>query len=86
MQNIPSVDLLDFLSEDPVRKQKFVNEIGNAFEEIGFVALKGHFLDDSLVDELYGEIKSFFALPLDTQRSYEIPGLGGQRGYVSFGK
>lgn len=44
MQNIPSVDLRDFLSDDPARKQKFVNEIGSAFEDIGFVALKGHFL------------------------------------------
>jgi hypothetical protein len=41
MQNIPSVDLRDFLSDDPKRKQKFVNEIGS--EDIGFVALKGHF-------------------------------------------
>ena len=86
MQNIPSVDLRDFLSEDPSRKQKFVNEIGLAFEEIGFVALKGHFLDDDLVSELYGEIRNFFALPLETKYGYEIEGIGGQRGYVSFGK
>ncbi|MBC7525135.1 MAG: isopenicillin N synthase family oxygenase, partial [Flavobacterium sp.] len=51
MQNIRSVDLRDFLSDDPTRKQKFVNEIGKAFEDIGFVALKGHFLDDKLVSE-----------------------------------
>ena len=86
MQNIPSVDLRDFLSDEPTRKQKFVNEIGKAFEDIGFVALKGHFLNDALVTELYGEIRNFFALPLDTKYGYEIPGIGGQRGYVSFGK
>ena len=86
MQNIPSVDLRDFLSDDPKRKQKFVNEIGSAFENIGFVALKGHFLDDQLVDELYSEIRKFFALPVETKHNYEIPGIGGQRGYVSFGK
>jgi isopenicillin N synthase-like dioxygenase len=86
MQNIPSVDLRDFLSDDPVRKQKFVNEIGKAYEEIGFVALKGHFLDDALVDNLYEEVRKFFALPLETKHKYEIPGIGGQRGYVSFGK
>jgi isopenicillin N synthase-like dioxygenase len=85
MQNIPSVDLRDFLSDNPERKQKFVNEIGRAFEEIGFVALKGHFLNDQLVTELYGEIKNFFSLPLETKYSYQIPGIGGQRGYVSFG-
>jgi isopenicillin N synthase-like dioxygenase len=86
MNNIPSVDLSDFLSSDPKRKQKFVDEIGRAYEEIGFVSLKNHFLDDKLVDSLYKEVKDFFALPLDTKRKYEIEGLGGQRGYVSFGK
>lgn len=86
MTNIPSVDLADFLSEDTKRKQKFVDEIGKAYEEIGFVALKNHFLDDKLVDNLYKEVKDFFALPLETKRKYEIEGLGGQRGYVSFGK
>ena len=86
MQNIPSVDLRDFISGDPARKAKFVSEIGKAFEDIGFVALKGHFLDDRLVDELYEEIKSFFSLPSEVKHSYEIPGIGGQRGYVSFGK
>lgn len=86
MNNIPSVDLADFLSDDPNRKQKFVNEIGQAYEEIGFVSLKNHFLSDDLVDGLYKEVKSFFALPVETKKVYEIEGLGGQRGYVSFGK
>ena len=86
MKNIPSVDLRDFISDDPKRKQKFVDQIGKAFEDIGFVSLKGHFLNDKLVDELYGEIRNFFALPLETKYAYEIEGLGGQRGYVSFGK
>jgi hypothetical protein len=86
MQQIPSVDLRDFLSEDPARKQKFVNEIGKAYEDIGFVALKGHFLNDQLVEDLYAEVRNFFNLPLDNKTKYEIPGIGGQRGYVSFGK
>jgi len=86
MQNIPSVDLRDFLSDDLARKQKFVNEIGKAYEDIGFVALKGHFLDDQLVENLYSEVRNFFSLPLETKLKYEIPGIGGQRGYVSFGK
>jgi isopenicillin N synthase-like dioxygenase len=86
MQQIPSVNLRDFLSEDPARKQHFVNEIGKAYEEIGFVALKGHFLDDQLVANLYQEVRHFFELPLEVKENYEIPGIGGQRGYVSFGK
>ena len=80
MNKIPSVNLKDFLSEDPNKKKQFIKDIGKAYEEIGFVALKGHFLDDTLVDNLYKEIKNFFALPVETKRKYEIPGIGGQRG------
>ncbi|MDG1715493.1 2-oxoglutarate and iron-dependent oxygenase domain-containing protein [Lacinutrix sp.] len=86
MTSIPSVNLEDFLSEDPKRKQKFIDEIGKAYQDIGFVALKGHFLDEKLVERLYSEIKNFFAMSVDEKRKYEIPGIGGQRGYVSFGK
>ena len=86
MNSIPSVNLNDFISGDSKRKQMFVDNIGKAYEDIGFVALKGHFLGDSLVDNLYSEVKKFFDLPLETKQKYEIPGIGGQRGYVSFGK
>ncbi|MGO2358300.1 isopenicillin N synthase family dioxygenase [Mesonia sp.] len=86
MNNIPSVDLSDFLSKDSKRKEKFVNEIGKAYEEIGFVSLKNHFLNDDLVDELYKEVKAFFDLSIEEKEKYEIEGLGGQRGYISFGK
>ena len=86
MNKIPSVNLSDFLFNDKNKKQKFINEIGNAFENIGFVALKGHFLNDTLVADMYAEIKKFFELPDKTKEKYEIPGISGQRGYVSFGK
>lgn len=82
---IPSVNLQDFLSDDPKRKEKFVREIGTAYEEIGFVALKGHFLSNELIEHLYQSIRSFFALPLETKNKYKIEGIGGQRGYTSFG-
>jgi isopenicillin N synthase-like dioxygenase len=31
-------------------------------------------------------VRNFFNLPLENKAKYEIPGIGGQRGYVSFGK
>ena len=86
MNAIPSVDLTDFISGDSARKQRFVQEIGSAFEDIGFVALSGHFLSEELVRDLYREIKDFFNLPQEVKDNYEIEGIGGQRGYTSFGK
>ena len=86
MTNIPSVDLKLFLSEDSKEKQRFVNQIGSAYEEIGFVSLKNHFLDGQLMTDLYREVKAFFDLPDEIKTKYEREELAGQRGYVSFGK
>lgn len=86
MNAIPSVDLRDYLSKDPAKKEQFVKDLGSAFEEIGFVALSGHFLSEPLIESLYAEIKKFFALPQEVKDKYEIAGIGGQRGYTSFGK
>lgn len=86
MSAIPSVDLQEFVSENPKKKKKFITELGAAFENIGFVALSGHFLSDELVENLYIEIKKFFDLPQEVKDTYEIEGIGGQRGYTSFGK
>ena len=86
MKQIPSVDLGDFLSDDINKRNDFIENIGKAYEDIGFVALKGHFLDKDLVDELYNQVRDFFSLPDETKSKYEIQGLAGQRGYTSFGK
>ena len=86
MNKIPSLDLRDFLSEDPHRKADFIQLIGKAFQEIGFCAVKGHLLSDDLVERLYKQIKLFFDLPDEVKTKYEFPEYSGQRGYVSFGK
>ena len=86
MNKIPSLDLRDFLSEDPHRKAEFIQLIGKAFQEIGFCAVKGHLLSDDLVERLYKQIKLFFDLPDEVKAKYEFPEYSGQRGYVSFGK
>ena len=84
--SIPSVDLADFLSDDPVRKNQFVLALGSAYEEVGFVAVKNHGISDQLIEDLYRTVQQFFSLPLEHKRKYEIAGLAGQRGYTSFGK
>jgi len=83
---IPSLDLADFTSGDPARKKKFVKELGEAYHNIGFVAIRNHYLTDDLSDRLYKTIKKFFAQPDALKQKYEIPGLAGQRGYIGKGK
>ena len=85
-KNIPSIDLADFNSGNSQLKTQFINQLGKAYETIGFVAVKNHGLSDDLCTNLYSEVQGFFSLSEKEKRAYEIEGLGGQRGYVSFGK
>lgn len=85
-KNIPSVDLADFTEGNKETKAAFAKELGKAYEEIGFVAVKNHGLSDALCAELYAQVKGFFTLSKEEKEAYEIEGLAGQRGYVSFGK
>src|SRR5688572_9817254 len=84
--NIPVVDLSDFLSGDEHRKKQFVQQLGKAYEEVGFVAVKNHGIPDQLIADLYQYVEEFFALPGETKLKYEKPELAGQRGYTSFGR
>lgn len=83
---IPVVDLSDFTAGDQKLKESFVQQLGKAYEEVGFVAVKNHGIPDELIADLYQYVQEFFSLPSDKKRSYEIPELAGQRGYTSFGK
>ena len=83
---IQVVDLSDFLSNDEKRKTAFVQALGKAYEEVGFVAVKNHGIPNDLIADLYKYVQQFFSLPIDKKRHYEKPELAGQRGYTSFGK
>lgn len=83
---IPSLDLADFTSGDAERKAQFVKKLGEAYQNIGFIALRNHGLSDELTDKLYKATKEFFALPDEVKQKYENPELAGQRGYVGKGK
>lgn len=83
---IPSLDLADFTSGTPEQKQNFVKKLGEAYQNIGFVAIKNHGLSQDLQDRLYQSIKSFFALSDEIKSKYERPEIGYQRGYTGKGK
>jgi isopenicillin N synthase-like dioxygenase len=84
--NIPLVDLSQFINGSKEEKLQFVNELGKAFEEVGFVSVMNHGISSTLISDLYNAVEHFFKLPVESKHKYEIPGLAGQRGYTSFGK
>ena len=86
MKKIPSVDLSHFVIGSIEEKETFIKALGNAFETIGFVALKGHGLSRVMQQALYEQVSRFFSLPQASKNQYIMKGGGGQRGYTAFGK
>ena len=83
---IPIVDLTDYTNGSQSTKDSFIDAIGKAYEEFGFVSVKNHGIPDEVVDDYYRKVEAFFALVTDQKLKYEIKELAGQRGYTSFGR
>ncbi|MGM0580586.1 MAG: isopenicillin N synthase family dioxygenase [Bacteroidota bacterium] len=83
---IPSLNLEDFTNGTEETKAQFVKELGEAYNNIGFVAIKGHYLSDDLSQKLYAAVEKFFNLSTKQKKAYEKDELAGQRGYTSKGK
>lgn len=84
--SIPAVSLADYVEGDQQQRAQFVQQLGEAYATVGFVAVSDHGIDTDLVDDFYRLVEAFFALPEATKRKYEREDLNGQRGYTSFGR
>ena len=84
--NIPVVDLDQFRNGSKAERDAFVQQLGKAYEDVGFVAVQHHGIGDNLIQSLYETVQQFFSLPLEKKKRYQIEGLAGQRGYTSFGQ
>lgn len=84
--NIPRLDLDTYINGNAEQRKKFSDAIGKAFNETGFVTITNHGLSKQLIDKLYEQVKTLFALPETTKQKYEVPELAGQRGYTGKNK
>lgn len=83
---IPCLNLEDFTSGIPEKKWNFSQELGQAYQEIGFATIRNHSLNDELIEKLYSAVQKFFSLPDDIKLQYEKMEALGERGYVGKGK
>jgi isopenicillin N synthase-like dioxygenase len=63
----------------------FAAELGGSFEAFGFAVVTDHGIDPALIERSWALTRDFFALPVETKKTYHIAGGGGQRGYTPFG-
>ena len=83
--SIPVLNLQDYVSNDESRRNKFVQELGEALIDIGFFSLTGHGIDLDHIDKAYSVSEKFFALPAATKAKYENQDGPKQRGHIPFG-
>lgn len=86
LDKIPTLDLSSFTSKNPDTKAQFVEDLGRAFNNIGFVSIKNHGLTEELRHQLYSTVQAFFQQPDDIKKQYEFMELNGQRGYIGKGR
>jgi isopenicillin N synthase-like dioxygenase len=85
-QTIPVVELADYRSSLPERREHFIRSLGDALVTYGFVAVSSHGIDPVLVERAYQCMETLFSLPEDQKSPYEVRHVGRQRGYTPFGK
>lgn len=86
MRVIPKLDLSHFTNGTAEQKSAFIQLLGHAYEEIGFVAIRNHGVSEANLRALYANVEAFFGLPKETKLKYDDTAGGGQRGYTGFGK
>src|SRR5258707_4994146 len=75
---VPVIDISPFLTETTAGKQKVVEEVARACEEIGFLVISGHGIPTTLIREVNSIAKQFFDMSREQKKSYttKTPGMG----------
>ena len=60
IDQIPSLDLNDFINGNETDKKRFVEKLGEAYSQIGFVAIKNHYLKVETQTGLYASCRRLF--------------------------
>ena len=58
--NIPQLDLANFLKGDVLTRKQFIDDLGSAFENVGFVSIINHGISQTLIDSVYKDVELFF--------------------------
>ena len=84
-EQIPLIDLTPFRGRDVEGKQRVAAEVARACEEVGFLMVSGHGVDQGLIDDTLSQTWIFFDLPDEEKRHWISPAGDGRRGYLPVG-
>ncbi|HWG05579.1 MAG TPA: 2-oxoglutarate and iron-dependent oxygenase domain-containing protein, partial [Beijerinckiaceae bacterium] len=77
---IPIINLVKFSDADAAERARVVAEVRKALEEVGFLMIAGHGIDQSLIDRVTEASLAFFDRPEDEKLKF-ASSKPGARGY-----
>ncbi|MGV0027811.1 isopenicillin N synthase family dioxygenase [Phormidesmis priestleyi] len=80
---IPIIDLAPFVDGNQTDQHKVAQEIYQACHTIGFIYLKNHGVDPTLLEKTFAQSQQFFSLPLAIKQQLAWDDEVSNRGYLS---
>ncbi|MEC5385738.1 2-oxoglutarate and iron-dependent oxygenase domain-containing protein [Uliginosibacterium sp. H3] len=82
---VPVIDMTGFLHGNAADKADIARQFGAAFEQVGFAAIVGHGVPETLAQEMYAQASNFFARPFAEKVAHMPPEAAKGRGYLPLG-
>ncbi len=86
MLKVPNLSLKSYTHGSVLDQLEFVDELFTGLKQYGFIILKDHPIEVSLLRQAYADSEALFQLPTAVKESYISHDGGNQRGYTPFGK
>jgi isopenicillin N synthase-like dioxygenase len=82
LEEIPIIDFGLFAEGDVATRQNVAQAIYDACHNVGFLYLQNHGIAPGLIDRIFQQSQTFFALPLDRKQALAWSSEFSNRGYV----
>jgi isopenicillin N synthase-like dioxygenase len=84
-RQVPTLSLRSYTEGSQSDQIRFIDNLYTGIKDYGFIILKDHDVEQSLLDHAYQLLEQFYSLPTEVKMKYAKVA-GGQRGYTPFGK
>ncbi len=86
MSQVPELSLKAYTHGSENEKFRFIDQLFTGLKEYGFIVLRDHPVDLSLLRKAYALSEELFKLPETVKDGYKGPAGAGERGYTPFGR